>query len=72
MEIEVVSIVLFDNMYCDCVEEVVKYKKYILFEKLFVKELEDGKVMYELIKDYDKVFIVGFLFRFDFCFNMIK
>ncbi|HAC1676153.1 TPA_asm: gfo/Idh/MocA family oxidoreductase [Listeria monocytogenes] len=71
-EIEAVSIVLPDNMHRDCVEEAVKYKKHILLEKPLAKELEDGKAMYELTKDYDKVFTVGFLLRFDPRFNMIK
>lgn len=71
-EIEAVSIVLPDNMHKEAVELAVKNNKHILLEKPLAKELEDGKVMYELTKDYDKVFTVGFLLRYDPRFAMIK
>lgn len=71
-EIEAVSIVLPDNMHREAVEIAVKNNKHILLEKPLAKELEDGKVMYELTKDYDKVFSVGFLLRYDPRFAMIK
>ena len=60
-EIEAVSIVLPDNMHREAVELAVAAKKHILLEKPLAKELEDGKAMYELVKDYDKVFTTGFL-----------
>lgn len=71
-DIEAVSIVLPDNMHREAVEMAVKNRKHILLEKPLAKELEDGKAMYELTKDYDKVFSVGFLLRYDPRFAMIK
>jgi UDP-N-acetylglucosamine 3-dehydrogenase len=59
-------------MHRDCVEVAVKNKKHILLEKPLAKDLVDGNAMYEVLKDYDKVFTVGFLLRFDPRFNMIK
>ncbi len=71
-EIDAVSIVLPDNMHRECVELAVKNNKHILLEKPIAKELEDGEAIYEITKDYDKVFTVGFLLRFDPRFNMVK
>jgi UDP-N-acetylglucosamine 3-dehydrogenase len=71
-EIDAVSIVLPDNLHREAVEIAVQNKKHILLEKPLAKELEDGKAMYEITKDYDKVFTVGFLLRFDPRFSMIK
>ena len=71
-EIEAVSIVLPDNMHREAVEIAVQNNKHILLEKPLAKELEDGKAMYELTKDYDKIFSVGFLLRYDPRFAMIK
>ena len=71
-EIEAVSIVLPDNMHRGAVECAVKNHKHILLEKPLAKELADGEAMYALLKDYDKVFSLGFLLRFDPRFNMIK
>ncbi len=71
-EIDAVSIVLPDNMHRNAVEEAVKNGKNILLEKPLAKELEDGQAMYEILKDYDKVFTTGFLLRFDPRFAMIK
>ncbi len=70
--IDAVSIVLPDNMHRECVELAVKHRKHILLEKPLAKELSDGKALYEITKDYDKVFTVGFLLRFDPRFSMIK
>lgn len=71
-EIEAVSIVLPDNMHREAVEIAVKNNKNVLLEKPLAKELSDGQAMYDLVKDYDKVFTVGFLLRFDPRFNLIK
>lgn len=71
-EIDAVSIVLPDNMHRECVELAVQHNKHILLEKPIAKELEDGKAIYEITKNYDKVFTVGFLLRFDPRFNMVK
>lgn len=71
-EIDAVSIVLPDNMHRECVEVAVANSKHILLEKPLAKELEDGKALYNITKDYDKVFTVGFLLRFDPRFSLIK
>ncbi|MDO4262310.1 MAG: Gfo/Idh/MocA family oxidoreductase [Eubacteriales bacterium] len=71
-EIDAVSIVLPDNMHREAVEIAVANKKHILLEKPLAKELSDGEAMYEITKDYDKVFTTGFLLRFDPRFNLIK
>ncbi|MEK5036510.1 Gfo/Idh/MocA family protein [Sporosarcina sp. FSL K6-3457] len=70
--IDAVSIVLPDNIHRDAVEIAVKNNKHILLEKPIAKELEDGQAIYEITKDYDKVFTVGFLLRYDPRFNMVK
>ena len=70
--IEAVSIVLPDNLHREAVELAVQAGKHILLEKPLAKELEDGKALYEITKDYDKVFTTGFLLRFDPRFAMIK
>lgn len=71
-DIDAVSIVLPDNIHRDAVEIAVKNNKHILLEKPIAKELEDGKAIYEITKDYDKTFTVGFLLRYDPRFNMVK
>jgi len=71
-EIEAVSIVLPDNIHRDAVEVAVKNKKHILLEKPLAKELADGQAIYDITKNYDKVFTVGFLLRYDPRFNLIK
>lgn len=71
-EIEAVSIVLPDNMHRDAVEMAVANNKHILLEKPLAKELEDGQAMYDILKNYDKVFSLGFLLRYDPRFNMVK
>jgi len=71
-EIEAVSIVLPDNMHREAVELAVAGNKHILLEKPLAKELKDGEAIYQITKDYDKVFTVGFLLRYDPRFNKIK
>lgn len=71
-EIEAVSIVLPDNIHREAVEVAVRHGKHILLEKPLAKELSDGKALYELTKNYDKVFTVGFLLRYDYRFAAIK
>lgn len=70
--IEAVSIVLPDNMHRDAVEAAVGAGKHILLEKPLAKDLADGQAMYDLVKDYEKVFTVGFLLRFDPRFATLK
>lgn len=71
-DIDAVSIVLPDNMHREAVELAVRAGKHILLEKPLAKELADGAALYELTKDYNKVFTTGFLLRFDPRFSMIK
>jgi len=71
-EVDAVSIVLPDNIHREAVEIAVKNKKHILLEKPLTDNLDDGRALYEITKDYEKVFTVGFLLRFDPRFNMIK
>lgn len=71
-EIDAVSIVLPDNIHREAVEVAVANNKHILLEKPLAKTLEDGQAMYEITKDYDKVFTTGFLLRFDPRYNMVK
>lgn len=71
-DVDAVSIVLPDNIHREAVEVAVDNNKHILLEKPLAKELKDGKALYEITKDYDKVFTVGFLLRFDPRFSMIK
>jgi UDP-N-acetylglucosamine 3-dehydrogenase len=70
--IDAVSIVLPDNMHRKCVESAIAHHKHILLEKPLAKELVDGKAMYSLLENYDKVFSVGFLLRYDPRFAMLK
>jgi len=70
--IDAVSIVLPDNMHRPCVEAAIARKKHILLEKPLASNLEDGRALHELAKDYDKVFTVGFLLRFDPRFSAVK
>lgn len=71
-KIDAVSIVLPDHMHRECVEMAVLSKKHILLEKPLAKELADGKALYDITRDYEKVFTVGFLLRFDPRFNLVK
>lgn len=71
-EVEAVSIVLPDNMHRKAVEFAVKEQKHILLEKPLAKELKDAKALYDITKNYEKVFTTGFLLRFDPRFAMIK
>lgn len=71
-ELDAVSIVLPDNMHREAVEIAVKHKLHILLEKPLAKELVDAKAIYDITKDYEKIFTVGFLLRYDPRFNMIK
>src|SRR5699024_4060176 len=71
-KIDAFSIVLHDNIHREAVELAVENNKHILLEKTLAKTLEDGKALYDITKDYDKVFTVGFLLRFDPRFNMVK
>jgi len=67
-----VSIVLPDNMHRECVEAAVRQGKHILLEKPLAKELADGEAMYRILADYDKVFTLGFLLRYDPRFSAVK
>lgn len=71
-DINAVSIVLPDNMHYEAVEIAVKNRKHILLEKPLAKDLVDGEAIYSIVKDYDRIFTVGFLLRFDPRFTAIK
>lgn len=71
-DLDAVSIVLPDNIHREAVEIAVENDLHILLEKPLASELEDAKAIYEITKDYDKVFTVGFLLRYDPRFAMIK
>lgn len=70
--VDAVSIVLPDNMHREAVEIAVENKLHILLEKPLAKELEDAEAIYEIVKDYEKHFSVGFLLRYDPRFSMLK
>ena len=70
--LDAVSIVLPDNMHREAVEIAVENDLHILLEKPLASELVDAKAIYEIAKDYNKVFTVGFLLRHDPRFSMIK
>ena len=70
--IEAVSIVLPDNMHRKCLEAAVAHEKHVLLEKPLARELKDGEAMYQILKNYDKVFSLGFLLRYDPRFTAMK
>ena len=71
-EIDAVSIVLPDNIHREAVEIAIANKKHILLEKPLTDNLADSKVLYDIAKDYDKVFTIGYVLRFDPRFSMVK
>ena len=71
-KIDAVSITLPDNMHLDVVKTAVEHQKHILLEKPIAKELPEGRELYELTKEYPKVFTVGHLLRFDPRFCAVK
>ena len=71
-EIDAVSITLLDNMHLDVAKAAMAHQKHIMLEKPIAKELKDGKEIYELTKNYSKVFMVGHLLRFDPRFYAVK
>lgn len=71
-EIDAVSITLPDNMHLEAVKLAMENGKHIMLEKPIAKELREGKEIYELAKEYDKIFMVGHLLRFDPRFNAVK
>lgn len=64
-EIEAVSICMPDNLHVDPVLEAVKSGKHILLEKPIADTMENGSRIYEAVKDYGKVFTIGYNMRFD-------
>ena len=71
-ELTAVDIVLPDNMHRHAVEVAVKYGKHIMIEKPMACELEDAQKMYEVLKDYDKTFMIGHILRFDPRYSMAR
>lgn len=64
-ELTAVDIVLPDNMHRHAVELAVQYGKHIMIEKPMACTVEDAEKMYEVLKDYDKTFMIGHILRFD-------
>jgi UDP-N-acetylglucosamine 3-dehydrogenase len=71
-DLDAVSIVLPDNMHLDVTKAAIKSKKHILLEKPIASTLSDGSAIYELAKDYQKVFMVGHTLRFESRYNLAK
>ena len=71
-ELTAVDIDLPDNMHRHAVEVAVKYGKHIMIEKPMACELEDAQKMYEVLKDYDKTFMIGHILRFDPRYSMAR
>jgi predicted dehydrogenase len=70
--IDAVSITLPDNMHLEAVKLAVASKKHVLLEKPIAKDIAEGRQIYELVKDYDRVFMVGHLLRYDPRFSAVK
>jgi len=64
-KLDAVDISLPDNMHLEAIRKAVACGKHILVEKPMASTLEDAQAVYELVKDYDKVFTIGHLLRFD-------
>lgn len=71
-ELDAVSICLPDNMHLEVVKAAVAKNKHILLEKPIACDLNEAKEIYSLVKDYDKVFMVGHILRFDPRFSEVK
>lgn len=70
--IDAVSITLPDNMHLEAAKLAVAGHKHVLLEKPIAKDLDEGRQIYELVKDYDRVFMVGHLLRYDPRFSAVK
>jgi predicted dehydrogenase len=64
-ELDAVDICLPDNMHLNAIELAVRYGKHIMVEKPIACVLDEAKKIYELTKNYDKVFTIGHILRFD-------
>ena len=64
-EINGVSICMPDNKHLEAVEKAAAHKKHILLEKPIASRLDEGKTILDLVKNYDRVFTVGHLLRYD-------
>jgi len=71
-QVEGVSITMPDNMHLAAVKATVAYDKHILLEKPIAIRLDEGKEILDLVKEYDKVFTVGHLLRYDPRFYGLK
>ena len=63
--IDAVSICLPDNLHLDATLEAVKRHKHILLEKPIADNLKDAQTIYDAVKDYDRVFTLGYNLRQD-------
>lgn len=64
-EIDAVNICMPDDQHLFTTELAIKHHKHILLEKPIAKELEDGRKIFELTQNYDRVFLVAHLLRYD-------
>ena len=71
-ELQAVSITMPDNAHLEAVETAKKHGQHILLEKPIAKDLADGKKILDMVRDYDKVFLVGHLLRYDPRFYGLK
>lgn len=63
--VDAVDISLPDNMHLNAVEAAVRHNKHILVEKPMASTREDCEKICELVKNFKKVFMIGYILRFD-------
>lgn len=71
-EIDAVSICLPDNMHLDAIKAAIAAKKHIMVEKPITTKLDESKEILELVNNYEKVFTVGHILRYDPRFSEMK
>ena len=70
--IDAVSICLPDNLHLDAVLEAVRKHKHILLEKPLADNLYDAQTIYDAVKDYDRIFTLGYNLRQDTRYTRAK
>ena len=63
--IDAVSICLPDDLHVDATLAALKARKHILLEKPLADTLENGLIISEAVKNYERIFAVGYNMRFD-------
>ncbi len=71
-DLDAVSICLPDNMHVEAIKAAISKKKHILVEKPLANTVEDAIKIYDALKDYDRVFTVGYNLRFDPRYSLTK